>query len=272
MASSSNSSQAPAKASATASNNPPSKFIIIHGDKGGVGKSMVAQALANYLLSKGKNVAVVEADTQNPDVGRMYGSHVPVAQTNVRTENGWMDVMDFVMKHPDHTIIMNTPAGIGEYMKTDMESFAQFLKDQGANVEMELWWTMNVQHDSVNLLSEAVKSYGQHFARVRVVCNLHYSGGDKSPNGPFVLWHESPLKSQIEKKGGLTLYFPGLHIRVVAKVLDPRHIMPFSDAADAVVGEEVALEHSERWKLQQWLSDCNSAFDTVFQSKELAQA
>lgn len=238
-----------------------SKFIVVHGDKGGVGKSMVAQALADHLMSTGIKVAIVEADTQNPDVARMFGNNLPVAQTNVRNENGWMDVMDFVMKHPGYTIIMNTPAGIGEYMKSDMESFANFLKAQEMPVEMELWWVMNVQHDSVNLLSEAYKVYGQFFSRLRVVCNLHYAGGDKSQLGPFVLWHESPLKAQIEKKQGLTIFFPGLHIRVVAKVLDPRKIMPFSDAVDVVLGESVALEHSERWKLQQWLLDCKKAFE-----------
>ncbi|HIH2745233.1 TPA: P-loop NTPase [Burkholderia lata] len=243
---------------------PVSKFIVVHGDKGGVGKSMVAQALADNLMSSGVKVAIVEADTQNPDVARMFSNNMPVAQTNVRSENGWMDVMDFVMKHPGYTIIMNTPAGIGEYMKSDMESFANFLKAQDMPVEMELWWVMNVQHDSVNLLNEAYKVYGQFFARVRVVCNLHYAGGDKSPLGPFVLWYESPLKTQIEKKQGLTIFFPGLHIRVVAKVLDPRKIMPFSDAVDTVVGESVGLEHSERWKLQQWLLDCKKAFEPAF--------
>lgn len=248
-----------------------SKFIIVHGDKGGVGKSMVAQALADYLMSTGVKVAIVEADTQNPDVARMFGASLPVAQTNVRTDNGWMDVMDFVMKHPGYTIIMNTPAGIGEYMKADMESFARFLKAQEITVEMELWWVMNVQHDSVNLLSEAYRVYGQYFSRLRVVCNLHYAGGDKSVHGPFVLWHESPLKAQIEKHEGLTLFFPGLHIRVVAKVLDPRRIMPFSDAVDGVVGEAVKLEHSERWKLQQWIADCQELFKPAFQPKAITE-
>ncbi|MBP0657357.1 P-loop NTPase, partial [Mycobacterium tuberculosis] len=46
---------------------PVSKFIVVHGDKGGVGKSMVAQALADNLMSSGVKVAIVEADTQNPD-------------------------------------------------------------------------------------------------------------------------------------------------------------------------------------------------------------
>jgi hypothetical protein len=57
---------------------------------------------------------------------------------------------------------------------------------------------------------------------------------------------------------------------VVSKVLDPRKIMPFSDAVDAVVGEAVGLEHSERWKLQQWLADCNAAFAPALQSQSPA--
>jgi len=250
---------------------PTSKFIVVHGDKGGVGKSMVAMALANYLMA-GQKVAIIEADTRNPDVARMYSNNLPVAQTNIRSENGWMDVMDFVMKHPGYTIIMNTPAGIGENMKGDMESFASFLQSQEAPVEMELWWVMNHHHDSVNLFNEAYKAYGQNFARLRVVCNLHFGGGDKSEHGPFVLWHESPLKAQIEKKQGMTVFFPGLHIRVVSKVLDPRKIMPFQDAVDTVVGETISLEHSERWKLQQWLADCKKVFEPAFQQPELQAA
>lgn len=246
------------------------RFIIVHGDKGGVGKSMVAQAMADYLISLGVKVAIIESDTQNPDVARMYANSVPVAQTNVRSENGWMDVMDFVMKHPGHTIIMNTPAGIGEYMKADMTSFSNFLEGQDTPVEMELWWTMNVQHDSVNLLNEAYKSYGQFFARLRVVCNLHFSNGDKSTNGPFFLWNESPLRTQIEKKGGQTIHFPGLHLRVVSKLFAPGKIMPFSDAVDAVIGEVIGLEHSERWKLQQWIADCKKVFEPAFVASPVA--
>jgi hypothetical protein len=242
---------------------PVTKFIVMHGDKGGVGKSMVAQAVADFLMSRGEKVAIIEADTRNPDVARMFNKNLPCSQTNVRSETGWMDVMDFVMKHPGHTIILNTPAGIGENMAEDMASFAQFLREQEVAVEMELWWVMNVQHDSVNLLGDAFKSYGQHFSRIRVCCNLHF--GEKSA---FMLWNESPLKTQMEKKNGLTIYFPALHIRVVQKVLDATQMMPYSDAADVAAGEALQLEHSERWKLTQWIRDCQVAFAPAFKNAD----
>jgi hypothetical protein len=247
------------------SGKPLPKFIVVHGDKGGVGKSMVAMALVDYLTSRGTPVAVLEADTRNPDVGRMFDKSLPTTSTNIRVENGWMDVMDFVMRHPGHTIIMNTPAGIGEHMKKDMESFAEFLKDKEVPIEMELWWVMNIHHDSVNLLQEAHRSYGDSFARLRVVCNLHFGAEGDKPSGPFMLWHESPLKAHLEKKQGRTIFFPGLHVRVVQKVLDPHNIMPFSEAIDLVAGEKVNLVHSERWKMEQWLKDCRRAFNPAFE-------
>ena len=240
------------------------RFILVHGDKGGVGKSFVAQAIADYLLDRGERVAVIDADTANPDVSRMFASYVPAAEANVRSENGWMDVMDFVLKHRGHTIIMNTPAGIGEFMKQDMASFTEFLRDQDAPIEMELWWTLNLQHDSVNLLAKANDAYGQYFTRIRVVCNLHFAGGNKDHDGPFLLWNESSLKTRMEKANGMTIYFPGLHVRVVQKVFAPDKIMPFSMAQDAALGEAVGLEQSERWKLNKWRSEVKTLMEPAF--------
>jgi hypothetical protein len=246
----------------------PTRFFLVHGDKGGVGKSFVAQALANFLTDNKMPVAIIDADTQNPDVARMFSSSLPTARANIRDENGWMDVMDFVSKHPNHNIIMNTPAGIGEYMKEDLVSFAEFLRSQDIPIELELWWTMNADHDSVNLFGKAFETYGTHFKRVRVICNLHYSGGNE---GAFMLWDESPLRTRLEKAGMKTIFFPGLHIRVVKKLIDPKKVMPFSHAVDVAVGEEIGFENSERFKLQRWISDIKSRFAPAFADPEPAK-
>ncbi len=240
------------------------RIILVHGDKGGVGKSITAMALADYFLGGGGQVAVVDADTQNPDVSRMFDGSMPVAQVNLREENGWMDLTDFVTQHQGFTIILNTPAGIGEYMKTHLAEFAHYLQGLEQSAEIELWWTMNVHHDSVNLLSEAYKYYGMHFARIRVVCNLHFANGNASEDGPFLLWFNSPLRNQLEKKGGMTIAFPGLHIRVVAKMFAPGRSIPFSQAVDAVLGENLEFLPSERHKLQFWQVATKALFDSAF--------
>jgi hypothetical protein len=245
------------------------RFIIAHGDKGGVGKSMVARALVDYLHNQGEKVAIIDTDTQNPDVFRMFKGSVEASMANIREENGWMDVMDFVMAHPGYTFIMNTPAGIGEYMKADLVSFANFLSKQESPVEMELWWTMNGDHDSVNLFSKAYEKYGQFFSRVRVLCNLHFTDGNQNS---YVLWNESPLRTRLEKSGGLTMFFPGLNIRVVTKLFNPDVIIPFSQAADTVAGEKVGLGPAEIWKLDSWLSEVAALFGAAFSHKVAAPA
>ena len=237
------------------------RFIVVHGDKGGVGKSLVSQAIADFLLTKGVNIGIIEADTANPDVARMFGSEVPSLCTNLRTENGWMDLMDFIVKNPDYTFVVNTPAGIGESSQSDIAAFAEFVKTYNSSIEMELWWVMNVQHDSVNLFNKAYSSSGHLFSKIRVVCNLHFSDGQYEP---FFLWQESQLRTRLEKTNGMTIRFPGLNLRVVKKLYDPANIMPFSDAADAAIGERVNLMTSERWKLLQWMADVEKVFIPAF--------
>lgn len=253
--------QTPAKEQQKPQVKTASRVIIVHGDKGGVGKSFVAQAIADYLLSKGSNIAIIEADTANPDVDRMFCKTIPCLKANLRSENGWMDVMDFVSNHAGSTFIVNTPAGIGEHMKSDMATFSKYIADFDPSMEMELWWTMNVQHDSVNLFSKAYQEYGQSFARIRVVCNLHFSDGNYEP---FFLWQESPLRTRIENANGMTIRFPGLNLRVVKKMYSPENIMPFADAVDAVSGEKIDLTPSERWKLQTWRKDIDTLMSPAF--------
>lgn len=237
------------------------RVIISHGDKGGVGKSFTAQAIVDHLRSKGESVAVIEADTQNPDVHRMFDTRIPCMLANLRTEDGWMSVMDFVDDHAGYSIVINTPAGIGEHMRKDVATFSGYLKQQKTPTELELWWTMNLQHDSVNLLEKAISSYGMSFNRVRVVCNLHFSANDPAH---FFLWHESPVRARFEKAGGKTIYMPGLHLRIVQKLFVPDRVMPFSDALDASLGEVLNLTNSERHKLSEWVTEIGTGLDSAF--------
>lgn len=227
----------------------PVSFMIVGGDKGGVGKSFTALALIDYLDSQGKDIVVIEADTSNPDVARMYDNALPCYHVDLTTENGWMEVMDAVIKHAGCTFVLSTPGGIGPHLKTHLPSFVSFLAQHKTPMMLELWWAMNPQHDSVNLLAEAINHYGQHFAKVRVVCDIHFS--DNKPD-MFFLWHESSLRTRLEKEGGLTLYLEGLNLRVVTKLFDPARIMPFADAVDLALGEKVGLSESERFKLGYW--------------------
>lgn len=247
---------------ASKSSQIPGSFNIVSGDKGGVGKSFTALALIDYLSTvKGGEVVVFEADKSNPDVARMYKDSIKCVYVDLTTENGWMDLMDTVAAHPKASFVLSTPAGIGTYMKLHLPGFKQFIAARKVELDMVLWWVMNPQHDSVNLLAEACNSYGTHFDKVRVVCNTHFSDGNKEA---FFLWNDSPLRYKMEKEGTVTLYLPGLSLRVVAKLFHPQKIMPLADAIDIALGEKIGFTESERHKLALWRASVADILDPAF--------
>lgn len=231
-----------------------SRFLLVHGDKGGVGKSMVASVLADQLISAGVPVAIIDADTRNPDVARMFnGSGCPHTCLNLRASDGWMDAIDFVDGHPGYTFVLSMPAGIGESMQQEFIDFVRFLKGfgkGGASVELVMWWVINLFPDSVNLLQDTLKSHAELFDKIVVVRNNIFG-----MPADFIFWNESPLKIAIESKGGLTVDLPPLHLRIMKKLFDPTKLMPFSSALVPELASELNFQISERFRLETWFTE-----------------
>lgn len=232
---------------------PVTRFVLVHGDKGGVGKSTAASVLADSLMSSGVKVAIIDADTRNPDVIRMFQeADCPRIALNLRAADGWMDAMDFVYQHPGYTFVLSMPAGIGESMQTEFSDFVRFLKNfqtGGRKVELIMWWVINLFSDSINLLARALTLHQGQFDQLVVVRNLAFG-----PPEQFILWEESPLKSELGKKGVLTVNLPALHLRVMKKLMDPDTMMPFSMAMDPVMCEQAGFMPSEAFKLRNWFT------------------
>lgn len=230
------------------------RFIIVHGDKGGVGKSMVASVLVDLLMQAKISTAIIDADTRNPDVVRMFNnSDCPKICLNLRVSDGWMDVIDFVHANPGYTFILSMPAGIGESMQQEFGDFVRFLRSQAKNgnsVELHMWWVLNLFPDSVNLLKSALDAHPNQFDKVVVVRNNVFG-----LPADFIFWNESPLKIMVEAANGMTVDLPGLHLRVLKKLFDPSKILPFSIAIKHEMSDALEFMPSERAKLESWLME-----------------
>src|SRR5260363_128286 len=75
--------------------------ILFHGDKGGVGKSWTCSIFLDWLVKCKLPVTLVDGDTRNPDVSRMFSDLMPTLNANLRIHDGWMDLPDLMMKYPD---------------------------------------------------------------------------------------------------------------------------------------------------------------------------
>jgi hypothetical protein len=226
------------------------RVFLFHGDKGGVGKSFACHVFVDRALQRGHKVAVIEADTRNPDVIRIFTGQTVCQMINLRRDDGWMDVIDFVRAHPDHHIAISLPAGIGEAMRKDFEDFCGYLKSKvQGKPEVVMFWLINLFADSVNLLHTTYENVGTLIDKIIVVRNLVFGAPDQ-----FFIWDESPFRVELERKGrAITISLPGLHMRVTTKLAsDPDGMMPFSQAVQNA--DAFKLLESEQWKLENYLN------------------
>ncbi|MDR5791751.1 hypothetical protein P9281_34960 [Caballeronia sp. LP003] len=234
--------------------------FLVHGDKGGVGKSMHCQAFTDNLLQAGVPIAVIDADTRNPDVNRMFAGGTVCQKINLRRDDGWMDVIDFIRTHHDKHVIISLPAGIGEDMQKDFLDFCRFLDTKvPGSPKVVMFWVINLFADSVNLLRQSLNDVGQHISKVVVVRNLVF--GDEKM---FFMWDESPLRAELEGKGVCTtISLPALHLRVTSKLFAALDgVMPFSKAAQNPHAFD--LSPSEQFKLETWVNvDAKAPLDHV---------
>lgn len=232
--------------------------FIFHGDKGGVGKSWTCSVFTDWLLKRKVPLALVDGDTRNPDVSRMFADSVPAINANLRVHEGWMDLTDFMIAHQDEAIIISLPAGIGGDFKREAPRF--FDTVEMLNRPVSMFWVINRLPDSVNLLGEAMSVVGDKLSAKIVVKNLFFGDEDK-----FSRWDNSLTRKKFEAAGGQTIVLSELHERTVDKLFaDNENIMPFTHAVVPV--QEISksahkLTPSENMELMMWLQENHRRYD-----------
>ena len=146
------------------------RIYIVGGGKGGVGKTMVCVGLTDTLVSLQENVLLIESDTSNPDVYKMYMDELETRLLDLDTADGWIDLVNICDEKKDHTVVINTAArnnkGVAAYSQTLRNTLQELKRD------LVTFWVINRQRDSVELLKEYLEELPD--TRLHVVRNGHY--------------------------------------------------------------------------------------------------
>ncbi|MBU2804350.1 hypothetical protein HF668_04095 [Acidithiobacillus ferridurans] len=96
------------------------RLFFSHGDKGGVGKSMVSAVMVDYLLTQGKIVGVIEGDLA-ADIAMRFANSVDIQAVDLnragdreRAVMGFVDALDALQ---GHDVVVNLPAGSSETLE-----------------------------------------------------------------------------------------------------------------------------------------------------------
>lgn len=168
-------------------------LYFVGGSKGGVGKSMMSIALCDYLTAgRGKKIKLIESDTANPDVGKIYSNDERVDVTSLRLDDadGWIDLVN-ICEQCETDIIVNSAARANEAISDFGGTLISALEE--LKMDMISFWVINRQRDSLELLKSFMEIVP---GRLHVVRNTFYG-----PPNKFELFNTSNIRTEAEKRG-----------------------------------------------------------------------
>ncbi len=192
------------------------KIILIHGDKGGVGKSTLAAALVDIALRAGP-VCVVEGDIKIADVARRYAGITGVSGLAIDlarpdgSEDAIITLFDKIeAAAAPEIIIVNLPAGASSTVDAQAEILSSVAREMG--YEIRVAWLLGAGEDSARLAAESA------------LCDIAdrkiavYNSAFGEPSR--AVWMTHPARDAWLSSGGLETIMPALASRVMTEIRD----------------------------------------------------
>ncbi|MEB8486756.1 MULTISPECIES: hypothetical protein [Acidithiobacillus] len=223
------------------------KLIISHGDKGGVGKSIYAMLVTDYLLDIGRSVAVVEGDVQIGDVGKRYEGVAGVVTMDVDLDKSGRDAENSIamlFRHVEQmgceTVVINSPANAKKALDTNAELILPVAQDLG--FEVCVAWMVGIEEASAEMSGKSVIC--EMADRKIAVVNRHESEYDAD----FAWFTDKKHQAAWVKSGGLVGEIPELASRVASKLKEHK-----GRSLASLAGPDSPLHIVDRQVIKNWL-------------------
>lgn len=217
----------------------------VGGGKGGVGKSLVAIAIVDWLRSKGKEVVLVESDDANSDAFKCCEKVIPVHAYDFDSYDGWNNLGDLAEQSSGITIVVNS----GARLISSERKFGHVLDDLTTHgvVDLQTVWPINRTRDSIR----ALKSFREVISagKLAVIRNLFFGAESK-----FTRWEKASYAQLLVQQGVKVGSLPELSDRIADKIYDDR--MPI----ETIMAEGSVVDQSN---LGQWRRAAHAMFDAV---------
>ena len=231
-----------------------SSINFIGGEKGGVGKSVVARFLAQYFIDKGRAFTGFDTDRSHTSFTRFYADFAsPVV---VDTYEG-LDLIAGVFE--EEPVAGDPPNVIVDLAAQTAAPLARWIKDSdlvslmaSIGVTVNFWHVADAGKDSVDLLDRLVATYGAGPNYI-VVKNLG-RGTD------FSQLEESNALKKAQALGGHVISLAQLHEASMRKI--DRQNASFWGAIHTTSGPD-ALGLLERQRVKTWLKTAYSNLDAL---------
>ncbi|HVX94361.1 MAG TPA: mobilization protein [Polyangia bacterium] len=185
-----------------------SKIHFIGGEKGGVGKSVVARLLVQWAIDKQLPFAAVDADESHGALLRHYAGYARAVDLS-RPESA--DHIVSLALDADQRVIVDLPAQSERLLAAWLGEGGVLDLARESKVDVVFWHVMDDGKDSIGTLARLLDRYAGKPARFVIVENL---GRGKE----FSLFDRSPAREAANAAGALTIQLPELQAPAMRKI------------------------------------------------------
>ena len=216
---------------------------LIGGEKGGVGKSLVARLLAQYCIDQGIPFTGFDSDRTHAALLRFYAGYAsPILMDNYESLDA---IVEAATENPERRIVVDLAAqtneGLTQWM--DDSQLLEVAPEIGLNIRY--WHVMDSGRDSVDLLKRLLDRHGTKFNYTLVLNHVH--GSD------FRILDHSGEKERAIAMGASVLTLKRLHQTSMNKI--DASSMSFWAVANISDGDTGGLKLLERQRVQVWLKN-----------------
>lgn len=225
-----------------------SHIHFVGGEKGGVGKSVVARLLAQWFIDRALPFAAVDGDASHGALVRMYADYSqPVDLSNPESAD---QIVDRALG-ADRRVLIDMPAQSVRTLWNWLSEANVFAFANEAGIRMSFWHVTDGGFASVGEIERALTLFGDRFEH-KVVRNF-----GRSKN--FAQFDESEAKRKLEQLGGKVIDLSELDAQAMFKV--DRLGSSFWAAIHG--NSENGLKPLERQRVRLWLERSYAQLDTL---------
>lgn len=217
-----------------------STIHLVGGEKGGVGKSVVARLVAQHFIDRALPFVALDADGSHGALLRYYKDFVrPVDLTDVESA----DQILALATETERRVVVDLPAQSDRLLAAWIGEAGILDLAKESNVAVWFWHVMDDGKDSLLTLDRMLGRYGEA-ARYCIVKNLG-RGTD------FSLYDASTTRAKAEALGAVVLELPELNPAVMQKI--DRHDASFWAAVHNPSFAAGSFSRMDRQRIRVWM-------------------
>ena len=224
---------------------------LIGGEKGGVGKSVVARVVAQYLIDKNTPFLGFDTDRSHGSLLRFYSDYAsPVVVDNYESLDA---IVEAAVEFSDKRVLMDLAAQTHDPLVKWMDDSGVLETAEELGVQFNYWHVMDSGKDSVDLLKKLFDRFGN---RLNYVIVLNQLRGET-----FDIFYQSGERERATEFNAKVITLKRLHEPVINKI--DAGSTSFWAAKNRTTTDLKGLGLLERQRVKLWLRAAYEQIDTV---------